>query len=198
MAKKEYKEMEITDPAEIVSDLLKPAKEVKSEFTKETQQFTKTQMDELIDSVSKYYNVPNHVAFLGIVATLQRGGTSRNKKSNVKVRFGQTNFESKTINAYITKVNKNFTPRQFARYFANEIFDIARSHDLVGNCYVYISRNSPDILKGEKDEEYWSSDFQVDNPACPAHIRNALSARYNAKFRGTTIKEVKKSSNEQK
>lgn len=181
----------ITNPKDILSDLLNPAKKVKSEFVKENHQFTKSQTDEIIESVAKYYDVPSHIALVGIFATLQRGGTSRNKKSNVRVRFAQTVFESKIINPYIVKANKSFTPRQFARYFADQIFDLAKAHDLDGNCYIYISRNYPDLLTDNNEERYWASDFQVDNPNCPTNIRNALNMRYNAKFRGTLKKDNK-------
>lgn len=178
----------ITDPKVIFEDILAPAKEVKLEFTKETQQFTKAQADELVGLVSKYYNVPEHIALVGISATLQKGGTSKNKKSNVKVKVGQVTFDSKTINSYITRVNKNFTPRQFARYFADQIFDITRAHDIDGNCFVYISRNLATYLTGDPNERYWASDFQVDNPSCPQNIRTALNIRYNTKFRSSTKK----------
>lgn len=192
------KDSNITNPKEILEDLITPAKNVKSEFTKETQQITKEQTDQLIDSVAKYYNVPPHIALVGIFATLQKGGTSRNKKSNVKIRFSQTTFESKTINPYINKANKNFTPRQFARYFADQIFDIAKAHDLDGNCFVYISRNMPELLTTSTEERYWASDFQVDNPNCPQNIRNALNIRYNNKFRGIINKEIRKESQEKR
>jgi hypothetical protein len=198
MNKNQNNPYEIVDPNEILQDLMDPAKKVKSEFTKESQQFTKTQTDELIETVSKYYNVPQHIALIGIISTLQRGGTSRNKKSNVKVRFAQTTFESKIINAYIVKANKNFTPRQFARYFADQIFDIARAHDLDGNCFVYISRNIPELITDNPEERFWASDFQVDNPNCPQNIRNALNMRYNAKFRGIIKKEANKVTPEKK
>lgn len=174
--------LDITDPKAIVDDWMEPAKNVKSEFVKETQQFTKKQMTELIESVANYYAIPNHIALLGVFSSLQRGGTSRNKKSNVKIRFGQTTFESRIINAYIVKANKNFTPRQFARYFANEIYDLCRIHDIKGNCYEHLSKNTPYLITGNQDEVYWASDFQVDNENCPSNIRNGLNIRYNSKF----------------
>jgi len=182
----------IVNPSDILEELMTPAKNVKSEFAKENQEITKEQMDELIESISKYYNVPPHIALIGLFATLQRGGTSRNKKSNVKIRFAQTVFESKIINPYIVKANKNFTPRQFARYFADQIYDLAKAHDLDGNCFVYISRNYPETLTGKPEERYWAADFQVDNLSCPQNIRNALNMRYNAKFRGITKREQNK------
>lgn len=181
-------DQENTNPSEILEDLMEPAKKFKSDFDKENQQITKKDTDELIDAVAEYYAVPRHVALVGIFATLQRGGTSRNKKSNVRVRNTGTTYESKVINSYITKINKNITPRQFARYFANEIFEIARAHNIDGNCYVYISRYLPDLLTENRDERYWASDFQVENTLCPENIRRALNIRYNEKFRGGTRK----------
>lgn len=180
---------ESTNPEEIFGDIINSAKAVKSEFVKENQQITRKQANEVINSVAEYYSVPSHVALVGIAATLQKGGTSRNKKSNVKIRFAETTYESRIINSYIVKYNKNITPRQFARYFADQIFEICKAHDLDGNCYVYISRNLPEYLTDNKDERYWASDFQVENPKCPENIKNALNIRYNEKFRGSQIRE---------
>lgn len=190
--KKNQNNEQIIDPQLILQELLQPAKTIKLEFIKEKQHFTKEQFDSLLRSVTSYYNVPIHLGLVGIFATLQRGGTSRNKKSNVKIKFAEISFESKIINSYIIKANKNFTPRQFARYFANQIFDISKAHDLEGNCFVYISRNLPEYLTNNREEKYWASDFQVENENCPLNIRNALNIRYNQKFRGNLAKEAKK------
>ncbi len=175
---------EITNPNDMLKDLIGPAKKVKTEIQKDNQEYNKTQLDDLVKSVETYYNTPPHVAILGIFGTLQRGGTSRNKKSNVKLRISDITFESKIINSYITKANKNFTPRQFARYFADPIFELSKAHDIEGNCYVYIARNHPELLTDNPDEKYWCSDFQADNTNCPTNIKTALNMRYNAKFRG--------------
>jgi hypothetical protein len=67
----------------------------------------------------KYKTTPGK-AFAGICCTLQAGGTSRRKRSNIKIRIGENEFESKIINEILMKITK-CSPKQIAKYLANDI-----------------------------------------------------------------------------
>lgn len=116
------------------------------------------------------------------MSTLQAGGNSKSKKSNVRITVQAIVFESKVINEAINKQLKNMTPRQFSRFFATQIFACSKKHNITGNSFVHISRHNLSLLKNTPDEKYWASDFQIDNPDCPENIREALQARYQQKF----------------
>jgi hypothetical protein len=137
----------------------------------------------ILNDIKNQYNVEPHVALLGLFATLQAGGTNKNKRSNVKITIQGVNFESKTINKYITTHLRDFTPRQFAVYFRNIIFRVSKAQNITGNAYVSLRRQYSHLLtEAVDDEKFWAADFQLDNENCPEYIRIALRKRYNDKF----------------
>lgn len=159
---------------------------------------TPEQLSAIVKEVALKYSTSDEVAYIGICATLQAGGTNKNKRSNVKITIGGIGFESKIINGFITNHCKDVTPRQFARFLANDICKIAIRFNITGNAYVSLRRFYPDLLlKGRAQlphneqynvsftEQYWAADFQVDNPNCPDYIRGALRQRYADKFTKT-------------
>lgn len=129
----------------------------------------------------KYKTTPAK-AFAGVCCTLQAGGTSRGKRSNIKIRLSDNEFESKDINEILTKMTK-CSPRQIAKFMANDIVKIAEYYNITGNAYIYISRYHPQLLTQEvMNEKFWCADFQMDNPSCPPYIQNALRVRFAEKF----------------
>jgi hypothetical protein len=129
----------------------------------------------------KYKTSPGK-AFAGICCTLQAGGTSRGKRSNIKIRLGDIDFESKTINEILVRITK-CSPRQIAKYLANDIVAVAEHYNVTGNAYIYISRYHPELLLQQvENEKFWCADFQMDNPDCPEYIRNSLRVRFAEKF----------------
>ncbi|MFB6225110.1 MAG: hypothetical protein ABEI13_01495 [Candidatus Paceibacteria bacterium] len=137
----------------------------------------------ILNDIQITYDVEPHVALLGLFATLQAGGTNKNKRSNVRIAIQNTNFESKTVNKFITKHLRNFTPRQFAVYFRDIIFRVSKAQNITGNAYVSLRRQYSHLLtEAVEDEKFWAADFQLDNENCPEYIRVALRQRYNDKF----------------
>lgn len=129
------------------------------------------------------YNVEQHVAFIGLCATLQAGGTNKNRRSNVKITVGNISFKSKEVNKHITKNLKDFTPRQFATFFRDTIFNVSRAQNITNNVYVSLRRQYSHLLtENAEEEKFWAADFQLDNSNCPEYIRVALRTRYNDKF----------------
>lgn len=152
--------------------------------TKTEKAIEKDSFENVVKDVAKEYNSTPAVALAGIFATLQAGGTSNNKRSNVKITLQDKPFESKKINAIITRHCKGVTPRQFAKFFADAIFTCASRHKITGNAYVYLRRFHGNMLtETVENERFWCADFQIDNTNCPEYIRQALQKRYGDKFR---------------
>jgi len=119
--------------------------------------------------------MPPATALIGTFSTLQAGGTNKNKRSNVKININTILFESKVINGILSKYCKDFTPRQFAVYFSNEIYLISKRHNITGNAYVSLPRHYLNLLtEATPEEKFWASDFQLENTDCPEYIRTAL------------------------
>lgn len=156
--------------------------EVKIE-TKPEKKVSNEQLDNVVKDVARTYDVSQPIALAGVLCTLQAGGTSNNKRSNVKITIQGKGFESKTINAIITKHCKGITPRQFATHYANSIMNCAARFGITGNAYKYLKRHYPHMLTEiASNEIYWCSDFQINNDHCPEYIREALRQRYADKF----------------
>lgn len=161
------------------------------EKTVERPQPTLNQKDlhTLVDAVNSDYNCNNlGLAYAGICATLQAGGTNANKRSNVRITIQKVKFESKNINEHIKRITK-LSPRQFARILAEDIFKVAKKLNITGNAYIYIQRfHSQYLTDINPDEKYWAADFQIDNPNCDPNVKKALQARYADKFGSRKIK----------
>lgn len=141
-------------------------------------------LNTLVDAINAHYNCNSTgIAYAGICATLQAGGTNSNKRSNVKITLNNVKFESKKINELIRQITK-LSPRQLARFIANDIFMVSKKFNITGNAFVYIQRFHSTLLTElpGSDERYWASDFQLDNPNCDGNVKKALQARYADKF----------------
>jgi hypothetical protein len=113
---------------------------------------------------------PPGKVFAGICCTLQAGGTSRGKHSNIKIRIGENEFESKVIYEILMKITK-CSPRQIAEFLANDIVRIAEHYNITGNAYIYISKYHLHLLTQQvTNEKFWCADFQMDNTNCPEYI----------------------------
>ena len=172
-------------PEDIIgADLLQKAESSPVEVRDRVQKIVpRESFQKIINDIKNQYNVELHVALLGLFATLQAGGTNKNKRSNVRITIQGVSFESKTINKYITNRLQDFTPRQFAVYFRDVIFRVSKAQNITGNAYVSLRRQYSHLLtEAVDDEKFWAADFQLDNENCPEYIRIALRKRYNDKF----------------
>lgn len=164
---------------ELLTEALKVEVLVKEQKTKE---IGKKQITELVGKIADAYKTTNNIAYVGLCATLQAGGSNKNKRSNVKIVISNLSFESKKINEIISQQLK-ITPRQLARMIGNDIYQISTKHKITGNAYVSLTRFYSHLLtEASEKERYWAADFQVDNPNCPEYIREALRKRYADKF----------------
>jgi len=178
-----------TPQAVIPDDLLRRYRRTKAEESKVPVQdrveksVSPESFTRIIDGIKNKYNVEPHVAFIGLCATLQAGGTNKNRRSNVMITISNIRFQSKEVNKIITDNCKDFTPRQFASFFRDVIFRVSQAQNITGNAYVSLRRQYSHLLTENSDaEKFWAADFQLDNPKCPEYIRKALQQRYNDKF----------------
>lgn len=174
-----------SNPDDIIGgELLQKAANTKIEVRDRVDKaISQESFQKILNDIKNHYNVEEHVALLGLFATLQAGGTNKNRRSNVKITIQNISFESKTINKFITNNLRDFTPRQFAVYFRNQIFHVSKKQNITGNAFVSLRRQYSHLLtEAVEDEKFWASDFQLDNEQCPEYIRAALRQRYNDKF----------------
>jgi hypothetical protein len=157
---------------------------------------SKEEVENLIQEAIKQYNVPFAIAYAAICCTLQAGGTA--KTANIKITLntgpqGLKTFESSEINKLIETHCNGHTPRQVAMFIRNDIFRVAKHFKITGNAHKYLTKNLNNYLYYEtpsgtqipiENSQYWSSDFQRDNPLCPEKIRKGLQIRYNTLFSG--------------
>ena len=169
----------------IANELLQEALKTEIEFSDkpERDKVSDQQVSDIVTDLTRHYNTNRQTAYVGLLATLQAGGTNKNKRSNVKITINKIGFESKKVNEFIFRYCKNHTPRQLARCLANDIFIVSQKFGITGNAYISLKRNYPHLLfETNINERFWASDFQVDNPHCPDYIRTALRQRYIDKF----------------
>ena len=138
-------------------------------------------------TISSQYDVDEATAITAIFLVYQLGGINSSKRVNIKVTVSDTIFESQTINKQLKLCIPDFTPRQFAKSFCNEIFDISKKHHTPGNAVTQLKRFYADKYDSVSEEvgsdtPYWCSDFQIDNQRCPESIRSLLSQRYQDRF----------------
>jgi hypothetical protein len=182
----------------IADDLLNEALAANVEVSNMPDKLTATnkQINDIVTDISRHYNVPLTLGYIGLCSTLQAGGTNKNKRTNIKITIGGISFESRKINEFIYRYCKNLTPRQLARILSNDIFLIATKYKITGNAYVSLRRYYPQLLlETNPDERFWASDFQAENPNCPEYIRTALRHRYVDKFTSQNRKGDTKKNN---
>lgn len=75
------------------------------------------------------------------------------------------------------------SPRQIAKYLANDIVKVAEHYNITGNAYISISRYHPHLRTQQvANEKFWCADFQMDNVNCPDSIQAALRVCFAEKF----------------
>lgn len=166
------------------SDLVKNALSLEIKvFERPNYVLHRYELENIINDLSRGYRVDKNLAYIALCVMLQVGGSITNKKSNIRIRVDNTQFESRRINIIIMKHCKDLTPRQFARQIANDIFLVSQKYNVPGNAYLSLLRQySHFLIEDQPKDKFWAADFQVDNPNCPKHIRQALLTRYNDKF----------------
>lgn len=98
---------------------------------------------------------------------------------NHTYQFDTYTFKLADLRSDVKSVTgNNSSMRKVARAFAQRIFSIASVLNEPGNLYRKIQRMNPEISLN-KDEIYWCSDFQANNPNCPEHIRSLINKTFN-------------------
>lgn len=137
--------------------------------------------DRIIKGIAKECRVSESEALVGAACILQRGGTSRNAPTTMKMEFP---FGTVTLDAIRRqcRATNDTKVRQFARGIKDEIIEIMK----------FLGQDAPDgnlakTMRLDKDltKEYaiWCSDFQTYNRQCPDEVRSWLVKNYRNRFR---------------
>jgi len=70
--------------------------------------------------------------------------------------------------------------RKLAKTLVNEIHQICVALDVPGSWAKKIKRINPEI-GFTRDDEYWLTDFQINNPRCPSHLRKLIVQSFQTK-----------------
>jgi hypothetical protein len=130
----------------------------------------------IVMEVAKKYNCTNKLAYIGICIICQKGGSARKAQPNIFVSIGGKKIELGGIRNAISTLKSSVTLRQFARTHATKIYTICKHYGIEGDLQKKALRVHPNM---SDDDKIWLSNFQMDNPDCPIHIRNFLIHHYN-------------------
>lgn len=125
-----------------------------------------------ITNLANKYAITKNEAFTAAALICLRGGTSSNAQNNLSVHTPSgKNVTLGELKAAVNSASRNASVRRFARGMADSINKVAIAYDQVGNLSKAIRREFPEI---SKNELYYCSDFNTENPNCPHDIRVIL------------------------
>jgi hypothetical protein len=125
----------------------------------------------IVMEVAKKYGCTEKMAFISICIVCQKGGSARKAQPNIFVVLDGKKIELGGIRSAITTLKSSVTLRQFSRTHATQIYKICKHFGINGDLHKKALRVQPNITD---DDKIWLSNFQMDNPDCPLHIRNFL------------------------
>lgn len=108
----------------------------------------------------------------------QQGGTARSCDGNMSVTIFNKTIKLIDVRKIMKEENCNKSERKLARYFADEIHEVASLMEIPGNLYSKVQRMEPEKTYSI-EEKAWLSDFQCDNPNCPAAIRKIIYSTFS-------------------
>lgn len=136
-----------------------------------------------VDGVMNRHNMNESQALSAISIICQKGGTSKKAQGNVYAIVDGVRVELNDLRSVFKANNLNFTLRQWARTYATDIQKVTEIFGIEGDLSKKIGRDRPEITYRDR---LWLSNFQMDNPNCPANIRTLLMEHYKAMFSGKT------------
>ena len=119
--------------------------------------------------------------FIGVSCILQRGGTSRNAPSTMKMNINNLDITLDMIRRNCR--THNVSVRQFARGIKQDIIEVMQflgENAPDGNLAKTMRLDHPDL---SKDDAIWASDFQTYNSDCPDVVKKWLVKNYRSRFR---------------
>lgn len=133
-----------------------------------------------VEAVAKKFKISTKTAFVGICILCQKGGTAKKAQPNVYANIdGITMTLGKVREVADSCGFKSYTLRQFARTFADEIYQISVIYGIDGDLSKKILRVKNEI---QDDFKPWLSNFQMDNMNAPEEVRALLYEHYRHLF----------------
>jgi len=153
----------------------------KTSGTCTSDQSTKV-IEEICTILKLDFNDKTHrsIAFVLTAAVCQKGGTNKNVKiTTASQTIGEHTLSVKTLREICEK--HKITPRQWARFNATQIYKVSAMLDIEGDLARQMKLYNPNITR---DQEYWASNFQTQNPECDDQVRKWLIETRNEKLMG--------------
>lgn len=142
-----------------------------------------------METLKKNHGLENTNEAIAVIASLlQQGGTARSCDGNLSSNLFNQNIKLSDLRRVLKSLSCNRSERKLARSLATSINQISAVLDIRGNLYSKITRTHTDV-KFDKEDTYWMSDFQSDNPDCPQHIRSLIIETFQKKEKKKTKKK---------
>lgn len=143
-----------------------------------TSKLTKQPAETILNKLLELKKLKERYEGIAILTLLfHQGGTARSCDGNLSVTIFDTNTKLAELRKIMKVENCNKSERKLARYFADEIHEVASLMEIPGNLYSKIQRLEPEKVFSV-EEKAWLSDFQSDNPNCPAAIRKIIHSTF--------------------
>lgn len=143
-----------------------------------TSTLTKKPAETILNKLLELTKLQERYEGIAILTLLfQQGGTARSCDGNLSVSVFSAKVKLADLRKIMKEENCNKSERKLARYFANEIHEVASLMEIPGNLYSKIQRLEPERTFS-MEEKAWLSDFQSDNPNCPAAIRKIIYSTF--------------------
>ena len=137
----------------------------------------------LVNAVAKAAIMEPEEAAGAIAIICQKGGTSKKAQGTVYAIINSKKLDLALVRRVMNDHKCKFTLRQWARTNANLIYEMCSAFSIEGDLSKKIGRNHPEL---GLEERVWMSNFQMDNPDCPANVKELLMAHYKGLFPGKT------------
>lgn len=142
--------------------------------------YTQDKAQEVLKKIKDNLKLEDYHEALAIVAVLfHLGGTARKCDGNLSVElFGRTTKLAE-IRRSLRECGVAKSERKLARSYATEIREICLQLGIPGNLSTKIQRSYPELKVFPIEEATWLSDFQLENPDCPAKLRQLIANSLN-------------------
>lgn len=146
-----------------------------------TATLPKGKVDDILETTKKNLNLQTLEEAITVIAILfQQGGTARGCDGNMAVTIFDQIIKLADIRKILKQHSCNKSERKLARSIATETFEISLIMEIPGNLYTKIQKTNLEASYS-MDEKIWMSDFQSENPDCPAKIRTLILETFKQK-----------------
>lgn len=126
-------------------------------------------------------------AFTALAIILQKGGTSKRAQGDIYAIVNNKRLTLRQIRDIMEAIRTNFTLRQWARTYATLIQQVSSHFGIEGDLAKKFRRESPELVSElSRNDFFWLSNFQQDNPNCPENVRKLIRKHFNDKFPSQT------------